>query len=141
MAREHKFELFEHTADVGIIGYGDTMADAFESVAYGMFSLMADLDKYTPTVQRSVVAVGDDDITLLERFLSSMLVLFDGDGLLPVDFEITEISFGRLTCRVSACKVTGDIEWLGPQVKAVTYHQMAVESKDGGWMAKAIFDV
>jgi len=141
MSREHKFELLEHTADVGVVGYGDTMADAFESVAYGMFSIMADLDKYTPTEHRNVVAVGDDDITLLERFLSSMLVLFDGDGLLPLDFEINEISSWRLTCQVSACKVTNSIEWLGPQVKAVTYHQMAVENQDGGWMAKAIFDV
>ncbi len=117
------------------------MADAFESTAYGMFSMMADLDRYEPDTQRSVVAAGTDDVELLERFLSSLLVLFDAERVLPVDFEITEISFGRLTCWVSAKKITDDIEWLGPQVKAVTYHQMAVENKAGEWTAKAIFDV
>ncbi len=87
------------------------------------------------------MAVGEDDVVLLQRFLSSLIVMFDGDGLLPLDFEITEISLGRLTCWVSARKIGEDIEWLGPAIKAVTYHKMAVESKSGEWVARAIFDV
>jgi len=141
MAREHRFEMIEHTADIGVIGYGDDMAGAFESVAYGMFSIMAELAKYEPTEYRTVTAVGDDEVELLERFLSTLLVMFDAERLLPLDFEITEISPRQLTCRVLVRKIGDDIEWLGPQVKAVTYHQMAVEQKNGQWMAKAIFDV
>ena len=141
MSREHKFEIMEHTADVGVIGKGRTMADAFESAAYGMFSIVADLDKYQPTKQKQVVVAGTEDVVLLERFLSSLLVVFDGDRLLPLDFEITEISMGRLTCWISARPIGDDIEWLGPTVKAVTWHQMAVESKGGEWRATVIFDV
>ena len=141
MSREHKFEMIEHTADIGVVGRGDTMADAFESVAYGMFSIMADLDKYKPTANKVVHAAGTDDVEMLERFLSQLIVLFDGDRLLPLDIEITEISMGRLTCWVSVRPMGDDIEWLGPSVKAVTYHQMAVENKNGEWIARAIFDV
>jgi len=141
MSREHKFEIIEHTADVGVIGKGRTMADAFEAAAYGMFSIMADLERYRPTTQKKIVVAAADDVALLERFLSSLLVIFDGDRLLPLDFEITEISMGRLVCWVSACPITDDIEWLGPTIKAVTWHQMAVENKGGEWQAKAIFDV
>jgi len=141
MTREHKFEIIEHTADFGVVGKGRTMADAFESVAYGMFSMVAELDKYELTKQKKIVVVGEDDITLLERFLSSLIVMFDGDALLPLDFEITEISMGRLTCWVSVRPIGDDIEWLGPTIKAVTYHQMAVENKGGEWIARAIFDV
>lgn len=139
--REHQFEIIEHTADVGVIGRGPTMADAFENAAFGMFSIMADLSKYQPTVNKSMVVVGDDDVTLLERFLSALLVLFDADGLLPLDVEITEISMGRLTAWICARKVGEDIEWTGPAIKAVTYHQMAVENSRDGWMARVIFDV
>jgi SHS2 domain-containing protein len=141
MSREHKFEIIEHTADVGVIGRGREMADAFESAAYGMFSIVADLGKYQPTVQKEITVAGTDDVALLERFLSSLLVLFDGDRLLPLDFEITEISMGRLTCWVSARPIGDDIEWFGPTIKAVTWHQMAVENKGGEWTAKVIFDV
>lgn len=141
MSREHRFELIEHTADVGVIGKGSTMAEAFENAAYGMFSVVADLGKYEPTKQQSVTVAGVDDIALLERFLSSLLVIFDGDCLLPLDFEITEISMGHLTCWVSTRPIADDIEWFGPTIKAVTYHQMAVESKGAEWSAKVIFDV
>ncbi|MGC8862320.1 MAG: archease [Armatimonadota bacterium] len=141
MTREHRFETIEHTADVGVVGIGENMAEAFENCAYGMFSQMADLSKYTPDKHKRVVAVGLDNVELLQRFLSALLVLFDAEGLLPVDIEITEISFGRLTAWVEAKKIDDTIEWLGPQIKAVTYHQMAVEDSGGEWRARAIFDV
>lgn len=141
MSREHRFEILEHTADFGVVGKGATMAEAFENTAYGMFTIVADLDKYQPTRQKEITVAGTDDVNLLERFLSSLLVLFDGDKLLPLDFEITEISMGRLTCWVDVRPVADDIEWLGPAIKAVTYHQMVVESKNGEWLAQAIFDV
>lgn len=141
MSREHRFEILEHTADFGVMGMGRMMADAFESAAYGMFTIVADLEKYEATEQKKVTVVGSDDVTLFERFLSSLLVIFDGDRLLPLDFEITEISMGRLTCWVSTRPIGDDIEWLGPSIKAVTFHQMAVENRDGEWIAKAIFDI
>lgn len=141
MNDEHRFEIFEHTADVGVIGRGGTMAEAFESAAYGMFSIMTELDRYRPTKQQSITVIGSDDVTLLERFLSSLLLIFDADRLLPVQFEITEISMGRLTCWVSTRPRNDEIEWLGPEIKAVTFHEMAVESKGSEWTAKALFDV
>ncbi len=141
MNREHKFELIEHTADVGVIGRGRTMADAFEAAAYGMFSIVADLGKYRPTKQKQIAVAGTEDVALLERFLSSMLVIFDGDRLLPLDFEITEISMGRLVCWIDARPIADDIEWLGPTIKAVTWHQMAVWNEADEWFARAIFDV
>ncbi|MCE5314912.1 MAG: archease [Armatimonadota bacterium] len=141
MKREHKFEVLEHTADVGVVGLGRTMAEAFEAAAYGMFSIVANLEKYDPTIWVHVEASGDDYITLFERFLSSLVVIFDGDGLLPLDFEITEISSTSLACVVSCRKIGDDIEWLGPTIKAVTYHLMSVENVDGHWRAQAIFDV
>lgn len=141
MRREHTFEMIEHTADVGVAGYGKTKAEAFENTAYGMFSIMADIGRYRPTDHVEICAEGDDDLTLLQGFLSSLIVLVDGDNLLPLDFEITRLEDGVLACRVAVRPLGDDIEWLGPAIKAVTYHQMRVERWDGGWKAQAIFDV
>lgn len=141
MRREHTFETIEHTADIGVIGRGKTMAEAFENTAYGMFSIIADLNRYTPTHTIETEAEGDDDVNLLERFLSSLIVIIDGDCVLPLDFEITEMSPGKLTCKVYARPFGEDIEWLGPTIKAVTYHQMAVEKQGDEWRTRVIFDV
>ena len=141
MAHEHEFELTEHTADIGVIASGGTLAEAFESAAYGMFSIVADLDKYRPTSVVTIDTKGDDNISLLGRFLSSLLVIFDGDSLLPLDFEIVQISENILTCRVSVREFGDDIEWIGPAIKAVTYHAISVENQDSKWRVAVIFDV
>ncbi len=124
-----------------MVARGPTLALAFESAAYAMFSIVAELDKYQPTRNVTIRIEGDDRISLLERFLSSLLVIFDGDSLLPLDFEITSLSDNCLTCNVSAREIGEDIDWMGPSVKAVTYHQMAVEESNGEWQARVIFDV
>ena len=141
MRREHTFEMIEHTADVGVAAYGATKAAAFESAAYGMFSIIADIGRYEPTDWVEVQAEGDDDLALLQGFLSSLIVLIDGDNLLPLDFEITKLDGGALTCAVAIRPVADDVEWLGPAIKAVTYHEMKVQEEGGRWKAQAIFDV
>lgn len=141
MSREHRFETFEHTADIGVIGRGKTRAEAFENTAYGMITVIADPAKYSLTDKVEVLADGIDDIGLLERFLSKMLILIDGDGLLPLDFHIVEMEDERLRCEVDVRPIGDDIEWVGPTLKAVTYHQMAVEQVDDEWQTRVILDI
>ena len=38
------FELFEHKADVGVRGFGETLGESFAECAKAMFSVMAELD-------------------------------------------------------------------------------------------------
>ena len=42
---EKKFEVLNHTADIGIIAYGSSMKEAFANAATGMFSLITELDE------------------------------------------------------------------------------------------------
>lgn len=141
MNHEHTFEMIEHTADVGVVGRGKTMAEAFENAAYGMFCIVADISKYKPADRITIEADGDDSVNLLERFLSSLIVVFEADRMLPVDFVIEEFGCTHLVCEVAVRPIDDDIEWLGPSVKAVTYHMMAVWQENGQWFARAILDV
>ena len=141
MKREHTFEIMEHTADIGVIGRGKTMAQAFENTAYGMFSIIADLDRYEPTKTFEIEAEGEDAVYLLERFLALLIVEFDAERILPLDFEIIDMSPGYIKCKVHGREIGDDIEWIGPTIKAVTFHKMAVEKQGGEWTTKAIFDV
>lgn len=139
--REHRFETIEHTADVGVVGKGDTLAEAFENAAYGMFSVMADLQRYEPTGKTVVRASGADAVELLQSFLSELIVLFESEQVLCLDFKMRQFKETQLACEVYYRPIGDDIEWLGPSVKAVTYHDMAVEKSGGQWLARVIFDV
>src|SRR4030065_348531 len=40
-----RYELIEHTADMGLAAYGKDLAGAFANAAYGMFSIIAELEE------------------------------------------------------------------------------------------------
>ena len=44
------FKHFEHQADVGIIGIGKTLEEAFQEGAKAMFQVMADLKTIVPQI-------------------------------------------------------------------------------------------
>ncbi len=39
MKKKIKFKEIDHTADVGIIAYGESMEEMFENAAYGMLNI------------------------------------------------------------------------------------------------------
>ncbi len=40
-----KFEFFEHTADIGIRAWGDSLEEAFENSALAVFEVITDTSK------------------------------------------------------------------------------------------------
>ena len=42
------FEILEHTADVGIVAHGGSLAELFANAATGMFAIMAELEGDRP---------------------------------------------------------------------------------------------
>lgn len=138
---ERTFQILEHTADKGIAATGKTMAEAFENAAYGMFSLIADLTQYQPTVTRKVVVAAEDKEQLLWTWLSELLFNFEVEKQFPLDFEIVDLGDRILRANVAIRPVDVDIEWLGSAVKAVTYHQLKVEETPEGWKVQVYLDV
>jgi len=138
---EHRFEFIEHTADIGVEAEGATMAEAFESAAYGMFSVMAEIGGVKPTRHIDVRVEGEDVESLLRAWLSELIFHLDAHRVLPVEFKIEEVTDTLLLAKVGVCPAGPDIEWSGPAIKAVTYHQLAVEQTEEGWKVRVIFDV
>ncbi|QDA31633.1 archease [Thermococcus indicus] len=140
-----KWEHYEHTADVGIRGYGESLEGAFEAVALALFDVMVDVKKVESRECREVEVEGEDLMALLYNFLEELLVLHDMEGLVfgDVDVEIEKTEEGyRL--RAKACGEVLDYEKHGPkeEVKAITYHEMRIEQlPDGRWMAQLVPDI
>ncbi|NJE31219.1 archease [Thermococcus sp. 18S1] len=140
-----EWEHYEHTADVGIRGYGESLEEAFEAVALALFDVMVDVRKVEGRECREVGAEGEDLMALLYNFLEELLVLHDVEGLVfgDVDVEIEKTGEGyRL--RAKACGEVLDYEKHGPkeEVKAITYHEMKIEQlPDGRWMAQLVPDI
>jgi SHS2 domain-containing protein len=126
-----RFEVIDHTADVGIIAYGRNLKQAFANSAYGMFSLIADLDGVKEKVSRKVDIQSNDQEALLVDWLNELLYLFDVEHILFKKFEIISLSRKRLQARVYGEKVDTSRHQLKTAVKAATYHMLKIEKNEG----------
>ncbi len=134
-----RYELIEHTADTGLVAYGETLAGAFASAAYGMFAIIAGLEDVREAETRRVEAAADDIEGLLFDWLNGLLYYFDVEQLLFKRFDITELSDTRLVADCRGEKYDPARHRLKTGVKAATYHQLEVDKAKN--RVRVIFDV
>ncbi|AHF80316.1 Hypothetical protein TES1_0930 [Thermococcus paralvinellae] len=140
-----KWEHYEHTADIGIRGYGKTLEEAFENVAIALFDVMVDVRKVEPKEMREIEVSGEDLYALLYNFLEELLILHDTEGLVFSDFDVKiEKTKEGYKLKVKAYGEPLDYEKHEPkeEVKAITYHDMKIEQlEDGTWIAQLVPDL
>ncbi|HET9918825.1 MAG TPA: archease [Ktedonobacteraceae bacterium] len=138
---QRPYEVFDHTADVGLHAYGTTLAELFIHAAEGMESLMIAPEQVRSLVSRKIMVEGHDSVSLLVAWLSELIFLFDTEFLLLRDFAIDAITETRLTARVSGEPYDAQRHDLSSAIKAVTWHEAAVERTSEGYKASIIFDI
>jgi len=139
-----RWEHFEHTADIGIRGYGDTLEEAFEAVAIALFDVMVDVRKVEKKEAREIEVEGEDLYSLLYNFLEELLILHDTEGLVFADFDVkiekTDKGY-KLKAKAYGEKLSEKHE-PKEEVKAITYHEMEIKQlPNGEWMAQLVPDI
>ena len=135
------YQIIDHTADLGIIVKGADLKDLFIRAAYAMMDLMVEGDIGEKGVRRELAIQGDDLPDLMVRWLGEVLYLFEAENLLVAKIEITSLSERRLESALTLVHFRRGHHQITREIKAVTYHQISVERKDGGWEARVIFDI
>ncbi len=134
-----KFELIEHTADIGLKAYGKNLAEAFANAAYGMFSIIVDLDEVREKEKRHIEINEEDKEGLLFEWLNSLLYYFDVEGLLFKKFEILDFGEGHLKADCKGEKYDPKRHHLKTGIKSATYHMLEVDKTKN--QVQVIFDV
>jgi SHS2 domain-containing protein len=134
-----RFELIEHTADMGLAAYGKTLAEAFANAAYGMFSIIAELDAVKEVESRRIEIKEDDAESLLFEWLNSLLYYFDVEMLLFKRYDIIEFGEGRLAAVCYGEKYDASRHQLKTGVKSATFHMLEVDRAKN--RVQVIFDV
>lgn len=143
--RGRRYELLEHAGDAYIEAHGDTLEDALENAAEAMFDVMTDITTVEPVSRDEFKVEAGDEVELLHEWLDRLLIAFDVEGKLYSKFKVREISRadGRILLRAEAygepfkpSKHPSKVE-----VKAVTYHKMDVERRDGSVTVRFILDL
>ena len=135
------FREIEHTADLGIEVEADTPADLFQCAGRALFSLMVNLENAQPHEERPISVQAENWEDLLHDWLSRLLREFLQDGFIAAKIKIDEISSTRVNARLVGEKLDYDRHEFETEIKAVTYHQLAVTQEENHWRARVIFDV
>ncbi|MEE9592370.1 MAG: archease [Thermoplasmata archaeon] len=138
MERDVRYEVIEHTADVGIKAYGDGVNEIFENAALGMFDLMTDVTLVRPVGEVKVEVQAHDLGALLVDWLSELLFLHEVDHAFFAEFVVA-VDGLALQGTARGEEVDPGRHRLEAQVKAVTYHKLEVNPEEG--YATVIFDI
>jgi len=135
------YETFDHTADIGVRVFGETLQEIFVHAAEALFDLLTDLDSIRKDLSREVEVSGSDREDLLVRWLGELLYLCEGEGYLFREFSIFHLTPTSLKASARGERFDPARHTFKTEIKAVTYHQVEVSPKDGMWVGKVIFDI
>jgi SHS2 domain-containing protein len=135
------YQPLSHTGDLGMLVYGRDLPELFAHAAWAMFDLMSDVTTVRPqqTVTVSVEATDLED--LLVRWLNELLYLYDTQRFMYCEALFPTLEPTRLTATVRGEPFDPPRHPIDTEIKAVTYHQIAVEQVAGRWQARVIFDL
>ena len=136
-----KYELIDHTADVGVKAYGKTIAECFENAAKGMFDIITDNSEIENIGQYDIILEADELEQLLVDWLSELLFLNSSQGLVFGFFKVElDKKNNKLKGRVFGEKFELPKHKIGAEIKAVTYHMLEVNKKKPFYV-KVLFDI
>jgi SHS2 domain-containing protein len=135
------YEPLSHTGDMGMLVYGRDVPELFAHAAWAMFDLMSDATLIRPLQTIPVTVEGSDLEDLLVRWLSELLYLYDTQRFLYCAATFTTLEPTRLAATVQGEPFDAARHPIDTEIKAVTYHQIAVTQVEGHWQAQVIFDL
>lgn len=135
------YELFEHTADLGLrVRAGDLNALFAEAASCLFSAVVEDVGTIRPAQEFQVQVPGSDREYLLFDWLNHLLQAFESDKLLFSRFDV-EVGDDGLTATAWGEPFDPDRHALSHEVKAITYHGLKVERTEDEWLAEVIVDI
>ena len=136
-----RYELFDHTADLGVRVRAPTLSQLVAPSTDGLYAAIGDVRTAGLPVVRTFELDGPEPALMLRDYLAELLHLFDADRRRLTDLEVQEFSEHRLVVLGQARPVDVARSALQREVKAVTYHELAIRPIEGGYEATYIVDI
>ena len=135
------YELFEHTADLGLRVRAPSLERLCVEGAHGLTSVLV----VTPEAVRGrethpIALVNDDAAALWREWLAELVFLFAVRGFVVASCNVA-IRAGRLAAELRGEPFDEGRHGRGHEVKAVTYHALRVVEDAEGWLGEAILDI
>jgi SHS2 domain-containing protein len=136
-----KYDLLDHTADIGVKAYGETLNEAFENAAKAMFDIITDESEIEFVGQYSIELRADDLEQLLVDWLDELLFLHSAKNLVFSHFKVNiNKKEKKLIANIFGEKFDLSKHKIGTEIKAITYHMLEVRKKKP-YHVQILFDI
>jgi len=126
--------------------WGATPAEAFAQAARGLFAVVLDCDPDDwhgdgEAASITVECTAKSWQGLLVSWLSELLYRFDTEAFVPLAFDLTDCMPPRLTATLHGLTLADPAQAAGTAVKAVTYHNLHIETGNDETRVNVILDI
>ena len=135
--RAKSFEEIEHTADWAYRVRGKDLAELFIQAAMGLYDLVGMQLAPGERITRSLQLKGVDRESLLVAWLNELLYFHENEGLGFDRLEIQHLDQTSIQAKVTGAPTQ---QWL-KDIKAVTYHNLAIRESKSGLEVTLVLDV
>ncbi len=137
------WELFDHTADVGLRVHAEDLDSLFRAAAEGLFDTIVSNREEVGTDEVEEVALeADGPALLLAGWLNELIYRCETSHRLYGRFEVRVAEDGRsLSGTIAGEAIDRARHVLDHEVKAATHHDLRVERRGDGWLAEVILDI
>ena len=135
------YELFEHTADLGLRVQGATLEELLVEAARGLLIMLVANPQDVRPLKSITISIDEiEPAYLLFDWLSELLYAFEHEKLLLAHFDL-KLFDHKLTAICRGEPMDTSRHQMEHEVKAITYHGLRVEQASGGWEAEVIVDI
>lgn len=140
MQIEKKWEHFSHAADIGVRGYGHSMAEAFEMGALALTGVVLDPNMVRPVEEVSISCSAPDPEILFADWLNAVIYEMETRHMLFSQFQV-EIHNLKLHAIIKGEGIDRIRHRPVVDVKGATYTELKVFQQNHYWIAQCVVDV
>ena len=130
-----------HTADDGYEIIADSLEELFYEAGYELLDMLYDRKTISEKDTKEINLESPSLDMLLHDFLAELLEIAQYE-LFPIKrIEILELSDQKLRAKVYGEPFDPKKHKFRLEIKAVTYHQLAVKKQGNKWFGRVIFDL
>lgn len=135
------WEHFRHGADIGVRGWGPTIASALEQAAMAMMAVIVDPGKVRADETIEVECEAPSLDLLLYDWLNRLILEMATRQMMFTRFDV-EVEGHRLSARVHGEAISRERHRPAVEIKGATMTELAVgEIEPGLWRAQCVVDV
>ena len=139
--QQRTWEHFSHAADIGVRGFGNTPAEAFEQAARALTAVVADLDSVQALHVVEIRCENTDPELLLVDWLNALIYEMAVRHMLFSRFDV-RIDSQHLEARAWGENIDLSRHRPAVEIKGATFTELKLaQDADGRWTAQCVVDV